>query len=498
MNIKEAKDEIKRTLKAYTGLGKTTAHPIPVSKQRPILMIGPPGIGKTAIMEQIAQECGAGLVSYTMTHHTRQSAIGLPYLRKESFDGNTFQVTEYTMSEIIASVYECIRTTGHRFGILFIDEINCVSETLVPIMLQLLQNKMFGTHRIPEHWMIVAAGNPPEYNRSVREFDMVTLDRVRKMEIEADYTVWREYARENHVHPAILTYLSIHPEYFYSSRLDGAQHSFVTARGWEDLSYLLRSYEDLGEPVCTALISQYLQHEDISHDFALYYSLFRKYNDGYDIPKLLNSAQSSQIRQKYHDCILAASTDERMAVAALMYEYLCTSFSLYFEEKILLEKLTQHCKASDEQDLTEYIRRQREVLKIRSQNHLLSAKDAAMELRALQTFEDTACTSANKNVSETLRLMIDKQQNILMRMTETISHQLDAAYDLLSLKDRQDLGVLHLTTDLSRNEQAAGFLCLHPCRAYLEACKCLLFTDQEDQLKSMAAKLAQTVQKETT
>ena len=100
-------------------------------------MIGPPGIGKTAIMEQIAQECGAGLVSYTMTHHTRQSAIGLPYLREESFDGNTFQVTEYTMSEIIASVYECIRTTGHRFGILFIDEINCVSETLVPIMLQL-------------------------------------------------------------------------------------------------------------------------------------------------------------------------------------------------------------------------------------------------------------------------------------------------------------------------------------------------------------------------
>ncbi len=66
MNIKEAKDEIKRTLKAYTGLGKATAHPIPVSKQRPILMIGPPGIGKTAIMEQIAQECGAGLVSYTM------------------------------------------------------------------------------------------------------------------------------------------------------------------------------------------------------------------------------------------------------------------------------------------------------------------------------------------------------------------------------------------------------------------------------------------------
>ena len=182
MNIKEAKDEIKRTLKAYTGLGKTTAHPIPVSKQRPILMIGPPGIGKTAIMEQIAQECGAGLVSYTMTHHTRQSAIGLPYLREESFDGNTFQVTEYTMSEIIASVYECIRTTGHRFGILFIDEINCVSETLVPIMLQLLCKggaavlpKAYFEENGEEAWLANPIGSGPYQLTEYVKDDHVTL-----------------------------------------------------------------------------------------------------------------------------------------------------------------------------------------------------------------------------------------------------------------------------------------------------------------------------------
>ena len=45
-------------------------------------------------------------------------------------------------------------------GILFIDEINCVSETLAPTMLQLLQNKQFGNHRIPDGWILVAAGNP--------------------------------------------------------------------------------------------------------------------------------------------------------------------------------------------------------------------------------------------------------------------------------------------------------------------------------------------------
>ncbi len=89
-------------------------------------------------------------------------------------------VTEYTMSEIVASIYEKIERTGLKEGILFIDEINCVSETLAPAMLQFLQCKTFGNHKIPDGWLIVAAGNPPEYNKSVREFDVVTMDRIRK------------------------------------------------------------------------------------------------------------------------------------------------------------------------------------------------------------------------------------------------------------------------------------------------------------------------------
>lgn len=61
-------------------------------------------------------------------------------------------------------------------------------------MLQFLQNKTFGSHKVPEGWMIIAAGNPPEYNKAVREFDIVTLDRVRKIEISPDCEVWLEYA----------------------------------------------------------------------------------------------------------------------------------------------------------------------------------------------------------------------------------------------------------------------------------------------------------------
>ena len=166
MNIKQAKQQIRNTLRAYLerdGLGR---YRIPPLRQRPVLLMGPPGIGKTQIMEQIAAEENVGLVAYTITHHTRQSAMGLPFIEKRVYGGEEFSVTAYTMSEIIGAVYELMERTGIREGILFLDEINCVSETLAPMMLQFLQCKTFGNQRLPEGWLIVAAGNPPEYNKS--------------------------------------------------------------------------------------------------------------------------------------------------------------------------------------------------------------------------------------------------------------------------------------------------------------------------------------------
>ena len=167
MDIKRAKQEIKDAVEAYLLKDDFGEYKIPVIRQRPVLLMGPPGIGKTQIMEQIAKELKIALVAYTITHHTRQSAVGLPFIKEKEYDGKPYSVTEYTMSEIIASVYEKMERTGMKEGILFIDEINCVSETLAPAMLQFLQGKTFGTHKVPEGWIIVAAGNPPEYNKSV-------------------------------------------------------------------------------------------------------------------------------------------------------------------------------------------------------------------------------------------------------------------------------------------------------------------------------------------
>jgi MoxR-like ATPase len=215
MNIKEAKEEIRNAMRAYFTKNRYGEYVIPLERQRPLFLMGPPGIGKTAVMEQVASELGVGLVSYSMTHHTRQSALGLPFIEKKTFGGKEYNVSEYTMSEIIAAVYDMIEETGKQEGILFLDEINCVSETLNPAMLQFLQYKVFGRHRVPDGWIVVTAGNPPEYNRSVHEFDVVTMDRLKVMEAEADLDVWRIYAEQKGLHNAILSYLDIKKDDFY-------------------------------------------------------------------------------------------------------------------------------------------------------------------------------------------------------------------------------------------------------------------------------------------
>lgn len=316
MNIREAKNQIKQSIDIYLAKDNLGNYKIPIEKQRPIFLLGAPGIGKTAIMEQIADELGIALVSYSMTHHTRQSALGLPFIVKKNFDGTEYSVSEYTMSEIIASVYETRESTGKVEGILFLDEINCVSETLAPSMLQFLQYKVFGNHRVPEGWVVVTAGNPPEYNRSVHEFDVVTLDRLKVIEAEPDLETWKLYAKKKGIHNSIQTYLDIKSSDFYviETTVDGK--SYVTARGWEDLSEAIFLYEEKGYTVDESLISQYIRNKRVAGEFATYYSLYLKYKSDYGIMSILEKGADEKAIARAHD----AAFDERITVVGLMIE----------------------------------------------------------------------------------------------------------------------------------------------------------------------------------
>ncbi|MBS6397116.1 MAG: AAA family ATPase [Clostridiales bacterium] len=387
MNIQEAKEEIVRSVRAYTAKDGQGDYRIPVSKQRPVFLLGPPGIGKTAIMEQAAAECGVGLLSYTITHHTRQSAVGLPRLVDREFEGREYTMTEYTMSEIIGAVYEYERQTGLREGILFIDEINCVSETLAPTMLQLLQFKTFGNHRVPDGWMIAAAGNPPEFNRSARELDLAVLDRVRTIEVEADWQIWRDYAFGRGVHPAVLSYLEMKPEYFYRVIQTREKQEFVTARGWEDLSVLLTEYERQGVEADRAFVEEFVRSPQIAADFASYYKLYRTYMGTYRIPELAEGRLGAREQEKLLTGLKEAGRDVRcifvrhlLAAASEQMTAYGREWRYHARQREVLGQLSA-CIREKRQSADEFLEQRAHALEVRKEHGLLKAWEEQTEHR---------------------------------------------------------------------------------------------------------------------
>ncbi len=334
MNIQDAKDSVKDAIETYLSKDEAGNYMIPRERQRPVMLIGAPGLGKTAIMSQIAAELGIGFVSYTITHHTRQSAIGLPMIEKSAFGGEEYTVTRYTMSEIIASVYDAIEEGGKTEGILFIDEINCVSETLAPAMLDLLQNKKFGPHRIPDGWVLAAAGNPQEFNDSAREFDIATLDRIRVIEVEADADVWIRYAVNAGINDAVIYYLKLKPQNLLKIERDADGTHFVTPRAWEDLSVVLNEYESNGIWAGITLISQYIRDPETASEFAKYRDFYRKYSNDFNTDSILAGTYAGK----------ADNTDPegRLAVISVLTGKLNSESSAGMDLKYAAELLRNH------------------------------------------------------------------------------------------------------------------------------------------------------------
>ncbi|MFC2662143.1 MAG: ATP-binding protein [Eubacterium sp.] len=316
MNISEAEKQIKYAAECYLEKDSDGEYLIPLEEQRPLFLYGPPGIGKTAVAAQAAEELHLGFLSYSLTHHTRQTALGLPFITEKQYQGKAVKISSYTMSEIVASIYDLMEETGVKEGILFLDELNCVSETLAPAMLRFLQFKEFGQYKIPEGWVIVTAGNPPEYNAGARNFDLVTLDRVKKITVEPDYPAWRAYAVRQGVHPLVLSYLDTRKEDFYSveTTVDGTE--FVTARGWMDLSTMLKLYEKKHFPIDEKLIMQYVQNERIARSFASYCDLFYEYKRVYPVDEILKGTAEDEITRRAHE----ASLDERLVLLQLIFD----------------------------------------------------------------------------------------------------------------------------------------------------------------------------------
>ncbi len=489
MNIKEAKTEIKHTIELYLEKDKSGEYIVPVVRQRPIFLIGAPGIGKTAIMEQIAAEMDIALVSYSMTHHTRQSAIGLPYLAEKEYAGRKCTISEYTMSEIIASIYEVMEKSQKSEGILFLDEINCVSETLAPSMLLFLQYKRFGNEQIPQGWVIVTAGNPPQYNKSVREFDVVTLDRLKYMTVEENYHVWKQYASSAAIHPAILAFLDLNESCFYqiSTTMDGKQ--YITARGWEDLSTALRGYENHHFEITSTLILQYITVPNVARQFAAFYSLFQKYRSNYAIQDILAGNPQDDVVQKAKN----ASFDERISVISLFRDMLCERFRECILNDEILQKTVKILRKikKDAKDDTIASMISRHIDEISQSLH---QREEAGSIDREQKSIDTGCIlllseyveiiqNINKNKFKSIQTAFAKRAKSHEKQIETAASNLANTFRFIRNCWPNGQEMVLFVTELTMNLYATGFISRWGSDDYYQYNRELLVYDQDQNLK---------------
>ena len=480
MNIKEAKEEIIHTVKAYTAKDELGNYVIGINHQRPVLLIGPPGIGKTAIMEQAARECGIGLVAYTITHHTRQSAIGLPMNEHRDFGGKEYAVTEYTMSEIIGSVYTQIERTGLKEGILFIDEINCVSETLAPTMLQFLQGKTFGNHQVPEGWIIVAAGNPPEYNKSVKEFDIVTLDRVKRIDVTENLPVWKEYAYKAGIHGSIISYLDVKKENFYTVETTVEGKRFVTARGWEDLSQMIHAYEKLDIPVTEGVIAQYLQHPRIAKEFAAYMDLYKKYASDYNVEDILHG----RIHPGAEERISSAPFDEKLSVLGLLVSSLNDGSKECYEWDVYVERLFAVLKFVKGQPdlpegLSEALTQEKEKWERSDHGKTMEKHEIRIAVRLMNTLEDYLKAVRGGADFETVKNRFNeavaKRQSLLTQWKDAF----DNAFAFVEGAFGESQEMVVFITELNSSHYALWFIGENGCEKYYQYNQGLLLGERQ-------------------
>ena len=503
MNIKDAKNELLHTIQVYTRKDAHGRYLMPAVRQRPLLLIGPPGIGKTAIMEQVAKECEIGLVSYTITHHTRQSAVGLPVIVKKNFQGKEYSITEYTMSEIIASVYEKMEQTSCKEGILFIDEINCVSETLVPTMLQFLQNKTFGTHPVPEGWIIAAAGNPVEYNRSAREFDIVTLDRVKRIDIEPDLNIWKEYAYTKGLHASVISYLNLKKEHFYHIENTAAGVSFVTARGWEDLSNLLDTYETLGLQADEDLIREYIQHPKIAEDFSAYLDLYYKYRDDYGVEEIL----AGQAKPAVFARLLQAPFDERLSLVSLILAGLGTRFTASRQADAVADSCyaflreTKKALATVPEDIPDGSAemfhqqimdydtetQQKRAAGLLSKDALTTRLQVLAVLRGWEGELRRANAAGTQEAFDLLRGQFQSLADAREKAQQTASAALEAAFDFMEQAFAESQEMVVFVTELTVDPVSHAFLTENGCERYFKYNKDLLLDHRKAALQQELA-----------
>ncbi|MBK6698038.1 MAG: MoxR family ATPase [Myxococcales bacterium] len=195
-----------------------------------VMLWGPPGIGKSSIVAQVAGERGLSLVDLRLGQLAPTDLRGLPVAK----DG-------------VAVWYPPEFLPQRGRGILFLDELNMAPPTLQGIAQQLVLDRRVGSYTVPDGWFLWAAGNRKEDRAAVFDMPAPLANRFVHLEARADFDSFRSYAMERGLSADVLSFLSYRPALLH--KMDPGQVAWPSPRSWEMAGKLHAAGLDVGPAV---------------------------------------------------------------------------------------------------------------------------------------------------------------------------------------------------------------------------------------------------------
>lgn len=216
-----------------------------LKKKRPIFLWGPPGIGKSEVVEQITSTLGnSHLIDIRLSLWEPTDIKGIPY-----FDSNSGTMVWGAPSELpteeFAKAYDNI--------VLFLDEMNSAAPSVQAAAYQLILNRRVGQYKLPDNVLIVAAGNRDADKGVTYRMPAPLANRFIHLELAVSFDDWFDWAVNNNIHNDVVGFLTFSKKDLYDFDPKSSSRSFATPRSWTFVSELLE--DALDDATTTNLVS---------------------------------------------------------------------------------------------------------------------------------------------------------------------------------------------------------------------------------------------------
>ncbi len=198
--------------------------------KRPVMIWGPPGIGKSEIIEQITHDMEGTLIDLRLGQMEPTDIRGIPYFDREQGVMNWAPPIELP-DEAMSKKYKHI--------VLFLDEINTAAPSVQAAAYQLILNRRVGKYVLPDNTVIVAAGNRESDKGVTYRMPAPLANRFVHVEMKSDFDSWMEWAVLNGIHKDIIGYLTFSKQDLYSFDNSSSSRAFPTPRSWTFVSELI-------------------------------------------------------------------------------------------------------------------------------------------------------------------------------------------------------------------------------------------------------------------